>query len=154
SMQTSAERDFAVNYYLWSFDQWKEEIGRKFPFLKSAREAKLEEADIFLQILEPLSGDQALQIAGALLKSAQPEAARLVGEYLLPEENILLAQLDETRKTLAQKKQFLSAPKGKLKTPRAQKRKMILEEVKKVLEPALGKLRKDSGNYYVDTLMG
>src|SRR5262249_50387977 len=129
-------------------------IGCDFPFLKSAREAGLEEADIVLQILEPLSREQTEQIARALLKSAQPESARMVGEYLLPEENAMLARFNESRGNIAQKKHFLSTPKIRPKTPRAQKRKIILEEVRKILEPALGKLRKDSGSYYVDTPVG
>ena len=155
SMQTAIERDFAVNYYLWALDQWKHEIGRKFPFLKAARDAKLEEADTILQILEPLSDDQARQVTSALLKSTQPETARILGEHLLPEDNLLLDQLNEKRRDIATKKQFFSALKGKSKNPtRARKRKLILDEVKKALEPVLGKLRKDSGSYYIDTPMG
>jgi len=82
-----AQREFQIRYYYWATSEFKREIGESFPILRTFKDGPIWAAHQFMQ---QITKDEQLTLAQGLLRRSYPDTAKILGEALSDEANMLL----------------------------------------------------------------
>jgi hypothetical protein len=86
---SKAKQEFRVRYYLWATSEFEREIDESFADFRSFKDGSPWK---LYQFMQQLGRSDQLILAHGLLKRCHSDAAKILGESLLEEENSLLAK--------------------------------------------------------------
>jgi len=89
-----AKQEFKNRYYVWAASEFAIEINESFPNLRVFKNGPVWST---LQFMQQIDRNEQLILAHCLLKRFHPDAAKMLGEGFLDEENTLLSRFDKFR---------------------------------------------------------
>jgi len=111
-----AKQEFQIRHYYWAATEFEKEICESFPILRTFKNGPIWEAHQFMQ---QLTKDERLTLAQGLLRRSYPDTAKILGEGLSDEANLLLNRFDKFRSLFyGQARNDLSGQKAKYASKR------------------------------------
>ena len=89
-----AKQEFQIRYYYWATSEFEKEISESFPIMRTFKLGPIWEAHQFMQ---QITKEEQLTLAQGLLRRSYSDTAKILGEGLSDEANVLLSRFDTCR---------------------------------------------------------
>lgn len=87
-----AKKEFEIRYYYWATSQFEKEIAESFPTLRTFKIGRMWEA---YQFMQQITKDEQFTLAKSQLRKVYSDTAKILGESISDEENLLLNKFDK-----------------------------------------------------------